>query len=91
MSPAPSSALFAGLDAVPHLGFADVSRVRDILAAAGIPAARLENLALVFTNASTDDTQVRALVARARTEIPELFAPPAPLPAADAAHLLAEA
>lgn len=93
MSSSPSFTPFADLaaSAVPHLGFADVPRVRAILAAEGIPAARLENLALVFTNAATDDMQVRALVARARTEVPELFAPPAPLPATDAAHLLAEA
>lgn len=79
-----------GSDA-PHLGFADVPRVRAILAAAGIPAVRLENLAIAFANAATDDTHLRTLIGRVRTEVPELFTQPEPLPISDAAHLLAEA
>ena len=79
-----------GSDA-PHLGFADVSRVREILATEGIPATRIEHLGPVFTDASTDDAHLLSLVARARTEVPELFTPPEPLPVSDAAHLLAAA
>ena len=63
--------------------------VRPVLEAEGVPPERIGNLTNVFVSACRSEDDVRALIARTKNAIPELFVRPAPMPAAESGILAA--